>query len=80
MHWLSLLGNLLGIVLILLLLRRVLQSASRLNQKIQKYKAEQEEREKQGIPFNPYLELSQLYQDDTEQEQRSKRKKNKLPH
>ncbi len=74
MQLLSLLGILIGVGLVVLLLWRVSQNARRLNQRIQKHKAEVEEREKQGIPFNPFLELSQLYQEEAETEVRPKRR------
>lgn len=54
------------------LLRSIVLRTRRLNQKIAEFKAEVEERRKQGIPFNPYLELSQLYQEA--EESKTKRK------
>ncbi|GDX40752.1 hypothetical protein LBMAG21_10440 [Armatimonadota bacterium] len=57
------------------LLRSIVLRSRRLNRRITEFKAEMEERQKRGIPFNPYLELSQLYQEEEDSKTKRKRRK-----
>jgi uncharacterized membrane-anchored protein YhcB (DUF1043 family) len=74
---LSLFGTVVGIGLVLFLIRLAWVRSRQLNRRIESFKAEMEERQKQGIPFNPYLELAQLYEEEeTEHVASKKRRKN----
>ncbi len=55
------------------LIRSVVLRTRRLNKQIAEFKAEMEERQKRGIPFNPYLELSQLYQEAEDSKRKGKK-------
>lgn len=74
---LSALGTVVGIGIALFLLRLAWLRSRQLNRRIESFKAEMEERQKQGIPFNPYLELAQLYQEDETEPVASKKRRKK---
>jgi hypothetical protein len=57
-------GVALGILLVVYMAVQAVHSARRLNARIQEFKAEQEELQKQGKPLNPYAALAELYAED----------------
>ena len=62
-------------VVAVFLLRSIYLRTRELNRRIKEFKAEMAERQKQGIPFNPYLELSQLYEEAEQAKTKGKRQK-----
>lgn len=61
------------IAITIALIRSALLRARRLSKQIAEFKAEVKEREEKGIPFNPYLELAQLYQEEEDKKPKRKR-------
>lgn len=60
-----------GTVLIVYMAAQAFRNARRLDKRIQEFKAEQEELEKQGKRLNPYAALAELYAEDVQREEKA---------
>jgi uncharacterized membrane protein (DUF106 family) len=60
-----------GTVLIIYMAAQAFRNARRLDKRIQEFKAEQEELEKQGKRLNPYAALAELYAEDVQREEKA---------
>ncbi len=60
----KLFGIAISLVIVAYMAAQALRSARRLDTRIQEFKKEQEELQKQGAPFNPYAALAELYAED----------------
>jgi hypothetical protein len=61
----KLFGIAIGAVIVFYMAAQAFRNARRLDTRIQQFKAEQEELQKQGQPFNPYAALAELYAEQT---------------
>jgi hypothetical protein len=59
-----------GLLIVSYLLASALWKARRLDSRIQQFKKEQEEAEKQGRVSNPYAALAELYAEDAQSQNR----------
>ncbi|HZP82358.1 MAG TPA: hypothetical protein VFB21_12025 [Chthonomonadaceae bacterium] len=68
-----------GLVAVAYMAAQAFRNARRLDARIQQYKAEQEELEKQGKPFNPYAALAELYAEQMPSPQKEAESRNRKP-